>query len=1104
MPEYLAPAVYVEEVDTGSKPIEGVSTSTCGVVGVTERGPVNVPILVTSYGEYQRWFGGRLSRDLYGEHRYVPNAMDGFFTNGGKRVYVTRVLDPTAARAASRSLVAKPNAAAPAVESQLLFDAKPNDAAVLVADGSGFNVGEQVQIGTGLNAELQAIDSLIAAHTLALRLPLAFPHASGSTISAANIASTETRRVLAGFNQAVDTIPMALPVALNAGDEVSIEINNISRTFVIKTTGNADSIVLTDTPPSAPTSPDVTFTHLPGNLASASKIGQTSITTEKAFAVLAGDLIAIGAGDAEELARVSAASAGISIQLEAALQLPHAAAAQVARQVPTISALPTIAQGFDAAVGDTVVVLAGAIGNPLAIVVFESGNKKEYRRVGILQQLDLGCAPYADYPAGARVENLGPPNAAPANPPKLSADAKLGINRIKVSDRTAMSPDKVIAIANGTDTEFAVIAGVDSPSGQVSPDPGFISLHAPLRNDFGATSSVYPITTLAAVASPATMALKSDAGAQGIIVSAGTAIAAGDLLRIIPAAGGPFYHEVSSVHAVPQPMSVSFGAGRKLSGSHSAGTSFAVRTPILEVRALDAGQWGNRLRVAMEAQDPPGFTPLVNTRVRDVLPGNLIKLDSASGVEKGTELIVSGIASSSRVKVAGIDRQNDYLITLDPTTPLGGATRGDSVRSVEYRLVVELLRQPDAANPSRNNNPIDREVFAGLSLDPSHSRYFQRVIGSTWDMVNPTTTQDDSSQTLRLADRRSEGESAYIRVRDLAPGSGLRAGPQADYELRPGSPPRLILLPLGNGDDDIGSLVEDTYIGKDDPNPELRTGLQTLRNIEEISVVAAPGRTSTPMQNALINHCELMRYRFAVLDAVAPPKDSMSDVQAQRQQFDTKYAALYHPWLLIPDPYPATAGTVPDYPVPPAGHMLGVYARTDIERGVHKAPANEVVRGITGLQRLLNKEQQDILNPYPVNINVIRDFRHNNRGIRVYGGRCITSDSDWKYVNVRRLMIFIEASIDRGLQWVVFEPNAEPLWARVVRSVSNFLRQVWRNGALEGTKPEEAFFVKCDRTTMTQTDIDQGRLICLVGVAPVKPAEFVIVRIGLWTAHADE
>ena len=137
-----------------------------------------------------------------------------------------------------------------------------------------------------------------------------------------------------------------------------------------------------------------------------------------------------------------------------------------------------------------------------------------------------------------------------------------------------------------------------------------------------------------------------------------------------------------------------------------------------------------------------------------------------------------------------------------------------------------------------------------------------------------------------------------------------------------------------------------------------------------------------------------------------------------------------------------------------------------------------------------------------MNINVVRDFRANDRGIVVYGARVVTSDPDWKYVNVRRLLIFIEASIDRGLQWAVFEPNDEPLWARLRRSVTNFLTTVWRNGGLQGSKPEEAFFVKCDMTTMTQTDIDEGRLIVVIGVAPVKPAEFVIIRIGLWSPQS--
>jgi phage tail sheath protein FI len=245
----------------------------------------------------------------------------------------------------------------------------------------------------------------------------------------------------------------------------------------------------------------------------------------------------------------------------------------------------------------------------------------------------------------------------------------------------------------------------------------------------------------------------------------------------------------------------------------------------------------------------------------------------------------------------------------------------------------------------------------------------------------------------------------------------------------------------------------------------------------------------------MVTQCERLADRFAVL-SVLGQQGNVGGINPPR---DTSYAAIYYPWVRVFDPF--TRDTVL---VPPVGHVTGIYARTDRERGVHKAPANEVVRGVVGLQRLLNKGEHDILNPYPININVIRDFRQNSRGIRVYGGRVITSDPDWKYVNVRRLLIFIEASLNRGLQWVVFEPNAEPLWARVRRSITNFLNLVWRNGALEGTKAEEAFFVKCDRTTMTQTDIDSGRLICVVGVAPVKPAEFVIVRIGLWTAHADE
>ena len=487
------------------------------------------------------------------------------------------------------------------------------------------------------------------------------------------------------------------------------------------------------------------------------------------------------------------------------------------------------------------------------------------------------------------------------------------------------------------------------------------------------------------------------------------------------------------------------------------------------------------------------------TTVSSVIDATHIRLASAAGVEAGTILEVfnpvGGATVGDLLKVTEVNRGANFTITLDGAgISVAQSAPGLAVRSREFRLSVYLFRQPDPAIPARNETILDSEVFRYLSMDPRHSRYVQDVIG-------------DINGALRISDRRPEGESRYIRVSDLNPSTDIRLGPETLVDRLPDGrlrPARHALGDLVRGNDSIGTLTEDDYVGQDSQDPEARTGLHSLRNVEEISIVACPGRTTAVMQNALIAHCELMRYRVAVLDGPRPPQDTLSDVQTQRQQYDTKYAALYHPWLLIPDPYPVNLSQIADYPIPPSGHIVGIYARTDIERGVHKAPANEVVRGITGLQRILNKEQHDILNPYPVNINVIRDFRDANRGIRVYGGRIITGDPDWKYLNERRLMIFIEASIDRGLQWVVFEPNKEDLWARVRRSISNFLTLVWRNGGLEGTKVEEAYFVKCDRTTMTQTDIDNGRLICVVGVALVKPAEFVIVRIGLWTAHAED
>jgi phage tail sheath protein FI len=286
-----------------------------------------------------------------------------------------------------------------------------------------------------------------------------------------------------------------------------------------------------------------------------------------------------------------------------------------------------------------------------------------------------------------------------------------------------------------------------------------------------------------------------------------------------------------------------------------------------------------------------------------------------------------------------------------------------------------------------------------------------------------------------------------------------------------------------------------------DGGPGNRTGIAALVDAASISIIAAPGITDQYTQESLITQCETLKYRFAILDpapSVSGGTPSMTDIQTQRNQFDTKYAAIYYPRVIVLDPLTATKMTIP-----PSGHMAGIYAATDDSRGVWKAPANVVIDGIVALEIKLSKGDQDILNPEPRNINALRDFRGQGRGLRVYGARCITSLTEWKYINIRRLFIFLEASLDQGTQWAVFEPNDQRLWNRLIQSVSAFLTTVWREGGLMGTKAEEAFFVKCGYETMSMDDIDNGRLIMLVGVAPVYPAEYVIIRIGVWAGGSS-
>lgn len=310
----------------------------------------------------------------------------------------------------------------------------------------------------------------------------------------------------------------------------------------------------------------------------------------------------------------------------------------------------------------------------------------------------------------------------------------------------------------------------------------------------------------------------------------------------------------------------------------------------------------------------------------------------------------------------------------------------------------------------------------------------------------------------------------------------------------PGSIPVNGLYPLANGADGAATLDVADYKGlvqlPQRPEPQGLAALE-LDPYRDVALVYAPGAPDD-VAKAMIDHCERMKYRFAAIDCAK--QINTGTFEPRSSIADTKYAAYYYPWLVVPDPQTGARKIVP-----PGGHALGIYARTDAERGVFKAPANETVRGVLDLNAETDDSTQDVLNPR--GINAIRRFP--GRGIRVWGARTMTSDPLWKYVSVRRLFIFLERSIYEGTQWVVFEPNDDKLWARVTDTIRLFLRSQWRQGALFGRTEAEAFFITCDRTTMTQDDILNGRLICEIGIAPVRPAEFVVFRVFQNTAEAQ-
>lgn len=377
-----------------------------------------------------------------------------------------------------------------------------------------------------------------------------------------------------------------------------------------------------------------------------------------------------------------------------------------------------------------------------------------------------------------------------------------------------------------------------------------------------------------------------------------------------------------------------------------------------------------------------------------------------------------------------------------------------------FRLDIFYWKKTPATlyNPYKDTKtqprPAVGEIFDNVSISEESPDYFGKTVNGISNLIKISIQEGDSAELL----------------------NALEAPLELQY--------------LIDGSDGEGELTISDYERSDpaDDVPGKRKGLTALKGIEDISLIYAPNAYAVPgLVGSLIAHCENLRYRFAILDA--PQGSSNVPGLDPRSDTPTDYAAFYYPWIKIINPETGMLQLMP-----PGGYVAGVYARSDTERGVHKAPANEVILGASDLEFQIMKGEQDVLNPKGV--NVIRAFP--GRGIRIWGARTLSANTLWKYINVRRLFIYIEASIEKGTQWVVFEPNDYRLWSRVTITITQFLTGVWRSGALMGTTPEEAFFVKCDRSTMTQDDIDNGRLVCIIGIAPVKPAEFVIFRIAQW------
>ena len=456
---------------------------------------------------------------------------------------------------------------------------------------------------------------------------------------------------------------------------------------------------------------------------------------------------------------------------------------------------------------------------------------------------------------------------------------------------------------------------------------------------------------------------------------------------------------------------------------------------IISMRAANEGKWGNRI-----------LASFVTTNKRKL---QLVKKEADRVYVAKT---VDGFREGDLVEFAGgvnrIETIFENTITFENDFSADAVDTALIPKTLVYSLEMDVV--------IRYENEV--ETFTGISLNPTSPNFIAKKLSASQIVVATV-------------------EPCYTLINPVAAIFGK--------DKVTGS-----LAFSGGSDGTMDAVNAGVFIGEDG-GPGQRTGIQSFIENNIVSILAVPGITIPEVIVSLIAHCENEKSRFAVID-VPQELVKTGDIIEYRSIIDSTYAAMYHPWIQVYDRATKKQGFIP-----PSGAVCGVYSRTDVTRGVHKAPANETVN-CTGLSVNYTAGEQDILNP--VGVNLIRALP--GQGIRIWGARTASSNSAFKYVNVRRLFIFVEQSIKANTNWVVFEPNNSSLWARVQMTVSAFLDNLFRAGMLSGDSPSEAFFVEIGPSTMSQDDILNGRLICNIGIAPSRPAEFVIFRVTQFTSEA--